>query len=48
MGLTSLLLSRDMLGHNISINYKGESTYNTKFGAFLSIGIQVLVLIQLI
>ena len=48
MGFISFLLSRDMLGHQISINYKGNPTYNTKFGAFLSIGIQVLVLFQLI
>lgn len=31
----------------MTINYKGEQTYNTKLGAFFSIGIQVLVLVQL-
>ena len=39
MGFTSFLLERDMLGHDLSINYKGKSAYNTKLGAFLSIGI---------
>ena len=48
MGFMSFLLSRDMLGHDLSITYKGETTFNTKLGAFLSIAVQVLVLIQLI
>ena len=48
MSFTSLLLSRDMLGHPLSINYKGSATFKTILGAILSIGIQVLVLIQLI
>ena len=39
MGFKDFLLSRDMLGHPISINYKGEGTHNTKLGAFVSIGI---------
>ena len=48
MGFKSFLLSRDILGHPLSINYKGQAKFNTLLGAFLSIGIQVLVLIQLI
>ena len=44
----SFLLSRDMLGHKIQINYKGNATFNTKLGALMSIFIQVLVLFQLI
>ena len=48
MGLMNFFLSRDLLGHQISVNYKGEGTFNTKLGAFLSLGILVLVLIQLV
>ena len=40
-------LSRDILGHPISVKYNSEYTYNTKIGAFLSIVIQVIVLVQL-
>ena len=42
------LLSRDLLGRANSINFKGEDSYNTKVGAVLSIGILIIVLIQLI
>ena len=48
MGFMSLFLSRDMLGHPLTINYKGDTNFNTKLGAFLSIGIQVMVLYILI
>ena len=41
------LLSRDMLGHNMTIKYKGEGSYNTKLGGFLSLAIQSLVIIYL-
>ena len=46
--LSSILMSRDRLGHPISVNYKGEDTHKTKIGAFLSIGIQVMVVIFMI
>lgn len=36
--LTALLLARDQLGHDMSINYKGEAKFNTKLGGFLSLG----------
>ena len=47
MGFLKFILARDVLGHPITINYKGEDTYKTKVGAFLSIGVQVMVLIFL-
>ena len=47
MGFLKFFLARDMLGHPITINYKGEDTYKTNIGAFLSIGVQVMVLIFL-
>ena len=46
--LSNILMSRDRLGHPISVNYKGEDTHKTKIGALLSIGIQVMVIIFLI
>ena len=48
MGFMSLFLSRDMLGHPLTINYKGDGNFNTKLGAFLSISIQVMVLYILV
>ena len=39
MKLLDLFLSRDILGHPISVNYQGEDTHRTKIGAFISIGI---------
>ena len=46
--LTALLLARDQLGHDLSINYKGDAKFNTKLGGFLSIAMQTLVLVYLI
>ena len=41
-------LGRDILGHSISINYRGNTSYNTYLGALLTIGVQMLVLVQLV
>ena len=46
--LSNIFMSRDRLGHPITVNYKGEDTHKTKIGAFFSIGIQVMVTIFLI
>ena len=46
--LSSFLMSRDVLGHPLSVNYKGSDTFQTKLGAFISISVQALVLTQLI
>ena len=43
-----LVLSQDMLGHPLSVNYKGEQAYRTVVGAVVSTGIRVLTLVQLI
>ena len=43
--LRKLILSQDMLGHTLSIQYKGESTYRTVFGALVSTGVRVLTLV---
>ena len=46
--LSSFLMSRDVLGHPLSVNYKGSDTFQTKLGAFISICVKALVLTQLI
>ena len=45
--LASVLMSRDLFGHPISLNFKGSEAFPTKLGAFISIGIQGLVLVFL-
>ena len=47
MKFRSILMSRDLLGHPLSVNYKGSEAFPTKLGAFISIGIQGLVLVFL-
>ena len=48
MGFGTFLLSKDLLGHGLTLNYRGNSTYNTYVGSILSICIYVLVMVQLI
>ena len=48
MGFSSYLLSLDILGHGFSVNYRGNSTYNTYVGSILSICIFILVMVQLV
>lgn len=47
-GFLNFMLSQDILGHEHSINYMGDVTFNTKLGALLSIIIKILVLYQLV
>ena len=37
--LSSFLMSRDVLGHPVSVNYKGSDAFQTKLGAFISIAV---------
>ena len=46
MGFASFLLGQDTLGHAFSFSYKGNKTYETPLGAFISITIKILVLIN--
>lgn len=48
MGMLSLLLGRDQMGHTLGINYKGNDSHPSVLGAVLTLGIQIVVLIQLI
>ena len=45
MGFASFLLGRDTMGHAFGVNYKGNGTYPTPLGAFISSSIQILALI---
>jgi len=42
------ILSRDKLGHGLSVNYKGSDSHPTKLGALLSIGIQLMAMIYFV
>lgn len=46
--MLKFLLSQDMLGHPLSLNYRGDSEYNTKLGAIISIAVRVIVLAQMV
>ena len=48
MGILAFLLGFDLMGHNITINFKGNNKHPTKLGAFFSIGIIVLSTIYLV
>lgn len=48
MGFLSILLSRDELSHPVTMNYRGHENFRTVFGALLSIGIKIMVLIYLV
>ena len=46
--LHDFFLSRDQLGYNPTLKYKGSDTHHSKVGAFISIGIQVMTATYLI
>ena len=37
MGLSDILNVFNLFGHQIGLRYKGEDTYHTKFGSFISL-----------
>ena len=43
--LGRILLNRDMLGHDLSVNYRGNAKYNTFVGSIISLGIYTLVMV---
>ena len=46
--LWSLLRQMDDFGHPMNLTFKGEVTYQTLIGGFLSIVVQVLTLVKII
>ena len=42
------LVSWDIYGHQIGVNYHGKSTYQTRLGAFCSFTTAVLIMINLV
>ena len=48
MRLTRFLLGLDKLGHSLTIKYKGKGMHQTKLGSFITIVIQILVIVMLV
>ena len=42
--IEQFLVSRDIFGHKIGVNYKGKDSYQTKLGAFLTFATYGLIL----
>ena len=48
MGLLNFLQGFDKFGHSLALTYKGSDKHQTKLGAFITIMIQILVVVQLV
>ena len=46
--LLKLLRRQDDLGHPISLTYKGDETYQTVFGGFLTLAVQLITMVLII
>ena len=46
--IDKFFLARDIFGHKIGVHYKGDETYKTRLGAFFTIAIYILMLINFI
>ena len=46
--LNALFVNQDMFGHPIELNYKGDSAYKTRLGAFSSIAVFALLIANVI
>ena len=44
---SDFIVSFDIFGHPIGVNYKGEDTFKTRIGAFCTVGIYVLTILSL-
>ena len=45
--LSDFIVSFDIFGHPVGVNYKGEDTFKTRVGAFCTIGMYVLTILSL-
>ena len=45
--LVKFLVSKDVYGHTIGINYRGSGSFQTKVGAFCSLATLIMVLVNL-
>lgn len=46
--LQKFLVELDIFGHPIQLNYKGKTTYQTKFGAFFTLATFVIIMINFV
>ena len=44
---SDFIVSFDIFGHPVGVNYKGEDTFKTRFGAFCTIAMYVLTVLSL-
>ena len=44
---SDFIKSFDIFGHPVGVNYKGEDTFKTRFGAFCTIAMYVLTVLSL-
>ena len=45
-GLGQWLLKQDVFGHAVHVNFRGGSTYQTKLGAFCTLAMYVLTIVN--
>ena len=45
--ISDFIVSFDIFGHPVGVNYKGEDTYRTRVGAFCTAGMYVLTILSL-
>ena len=46
--IVDFLVSLDLFGHPVGVNYKGSGVFQTKLGAFLTLVVQALMVFNLI
>ena len=45
--LSDLIVSIDIFGHPVGVNYKGEDSFKTRLGAFCTVAVYVLTVLSL-
>ena len=45
--LSDFIVSIDIFGHPIGVNYKGEDSFKTRLGAFCTVAVYVLTVVNL-
>ena len=45
--ISDFIVSFDIFGHPVGVNYKGEDTFKTRVGAFCTVGMYVLTILSL-
>ena len=42
--LRDIFVNQDIFGHSIGVQYKGDATFKTKLGAFVTLAIYTIVI----